>query len=303
MKKFCISDNIIVMDDDCFINKKLKKDDFFYVNKGKVIPSIITSNFIKINQEYSQENCDFYEKKVKNNKEEQGGDEFNYSKFLTFSFLLNVFNIPYNKTIFIPKFTHNAIPVNLGDVKEIYDLVLKSKFKYNTLDCLYRISGYIQFQMFILSYTFIKYNRRVNNIPNNFIQINNSISSNYDVALFCINKGSGEFSFLNFYKSKITMEYLFPTPTKYEIIDYSIINISFNTTYTMENKIKVYEKQLETILQKNNSFNINFYFILIHILINLLHQILLVSLYHLINIVEAQIYQGMLLLLDENLSC
>ena len=35
----------------------------------------------------------------------------------------------------------------------------------------------------------------------------------------------------------------------------------------MENKIKVYEKQLETILQKNNSFNINFYFILIHILI------------------------------------
>jgi hypothetical protein len=64
MKKFGISDNIIVMDDDCFINKKLKKDDFFYVNKGKVIPSIITSSFIKINQEYSQENRDFYEKKV-----------------------------------------------------------------------------------------------------------------------------------------------------------------------------------------------------------------------------------------------
>ena len=50
MKKFGISNNIIVMDDDCFINEKLEKSDFFYVNNGKVVPSIITSEFQRINK-------------------------------------------------------------------------------------------------------------------------------------------------------------------------------------------------------------------------------------------------------------
>ena len=162
MKKFGISDNIIIMDDDCFINKKLEKSDFFYVKNGKVYPLIITSNFMKINKKYIQEKCETYKKRVENNKEEQGGDDFFYSKFLTYSFLLNSLNISDNQNIFIPGFTHNAIPINLNDAKEIYQLTNESKYKYNTLDCLYRISGYIQFQTFILAYTFIKYNRKVN---------------------------------------------------------------------------------------------------------------------------------------------
>ena len=150
MKKFGISNNIIVMDDDCFINKKLEKSDFFYVNNGKVVPSIITSEFQRINKINVQENCDIYAKRVKNSREEQGRDDFFYTKFLTYSFILNLFNISETTNIFIPKFTHNAIPVNLNDVKEIYDLIYKSQYKFNTLDCLYRISGYIQFQIFIL---------------------------------------------------------------------------------------------------------------------------------------------------------
>ena len=48
MKKFGISDNIIAMDDDYFIGNKLEKKDFFYVKKGKVIPFITTSDFIKL---------------------------------------------------------------------------------------------------------------------------------------------------------------------------------------------------------------------------------------------------------------
>ena len=254
MKKFGISDNIIVMDDDCFINKKLEKSDFFYVNNRKVIPAIITSNFQRINKINVQENCDIYAKRVKNSREEQGRDDFFYTKFLTYSFILNLFNISETENIFIPKFTHNAIPVNLNDVKEIYDLIYHSQYRFNTLDCLYRISGYIQFQIFILSYTFLKYNRKVNNIPNNFIQLNNSITANYRTSLFCINKGPGTFNFLNFFKSKLTMEYLFPIPSKYEIVDYSIINISFNITYTMDKEIKNYENQIK-IFKKQFNFN------------------------------------------------
>ena len=265
MRKFGISDNIIIMDDDCFINKKLEKSDFFYVNKGKVYPLIVTSNFIKINKNDIQKKRDLYKKRVENIKEEQGRDDFFYSKYQTYSFLLDSFNISDNQNIFIPAFTHNAIPINLNDAKEIYNLIYNSIYKYNTLDCLFRISGYIQFQTFILAYTFIKYNRKVNNIPNIYIELNNSISVNYNAALFCINKGPGVFNFLNFYKSRLTLEYLFPTPTKYEIIDYSILNLSFNIVYTMQVEINQYEKQIIKLkVQKNYYLNL---FFLINILI------------------------------------
>ena len=267
MKNFGISDNIIVMDDDCFFNNKLKKTDFFHVQKGKVVPTIITSNFLKINHKYALDNYEFYEKRVKNNKEEQGDDEFNYSKFLTFEFILKTFNISLNESIFIPKFTHNAIPVNLNDVKEIYDLAYKSKHRYNTLDCLYRISGYLQFQMLILSYTFLRYHRKVKNIPNNFILINDSISTTYKLSLFCINKGPGEYTFLNFYKEKIALEYLFPNPSPYELVDYSIIDISYNITYTMEKKIKLNEKRINGMLDRKEVKFIFIYFVFFNILI------------------------------------
>ena len=265
MRKFGISDNIIIMDDDCFINKKLEKSDFFYVNKGKVYPLIVTSNFIKINKKDIQKKRDLFKKKVENNKEEQGRDDFLYSKYQTYSFLLDSFNISDNQNIFIPAFTHNAIPINLNDAKEIYNLIYNSIYKYNTLDCLFRISGYIQFQTFILAYTFIKHNRKVNHLSKIFIELNNSISVNYNSALFCINKGPGAFNFLNFYKSRLTLEYLFPTPTKYEIIDYSILNLSFNIVYTMQVEINQYEKQIIKLkVQKNYYLNL---FFLINILI------------------------------------
>ena len=103
----------------------------------------------------------------------------------------------------------------------------------------------------------------MNNIPNNFIQLNNSITGNYRTSLFCINKGPGKFNFLNFFKSKLAMEYLFPIPSKYEIVDYSIINISFNITYSMEEEIKNYEHQIKIFKEQ---FNFSF-LLLLNILI------------------------------------
>ena len=45
MERFNISQNFIVMDDDYFIGKQLNKSDFFYVENGKVVPSIIANKF------------------------------------------------------------------------------------------------------------------------------------------------------------------------------------------------------------------------------------------------------------------
>ena len=50
-----------------------------------------------------------------------------FSMFLTSSFLLDLFNISEKENNFIPKFTHNAIPIDLRDFKEIYKIIYNSK--------------------------------------------------------------------------------------------------------------------------------------------------------------------------------
>jgi len=254
MKKFGISDNIIVMDDDYFIGKKLKKKDFFHVVDGKVVPSIITSNFEKIDREFVKKNCEIYEPKAKYSKEEQNNDIFRYCKYLTYLFILDTFNISSNESIFLPKFTHNALPMNLNDIKDVYHLAYKSKYKFSTLNCLYRHYEYLQFQILVVSYIFIKYGRKVKNIPSDFIQLNDSISANFDFHLFCINKGAGNYPQINLYKEKIVMEYLFPNPTKYEIKDYSLTKLFINIIHTFEKKVKKYESDLSQMITKKEYY-------------------------------------------------
>ena len=267
MKKFGISDNIIVMDDDYFINKKLKKSDFFYVNKGKIFPFIVTSHFITIERDNVQKKRDFYEVKAKFSKEEQNSDVFNYQKYLTFLFILNIFNIPSGKNIYIPKFTHNAIPLNLHDIKEVYNLVYNSPYRNTTLNCQYRHYENLQFQILVTSFTFLKYSRRINDITFKFISMNDSISERYDTALFCINKIAGYYSYINLYKAKIMMEYLFPKPSKYEIIDYSLFNIILNVTRGMDKIIKSKKKKRSLKLKTEKHY---FFKILISIFLFLL---------------------------------
>ena len=277
MKNFGISDNIIVMDDDCFIGNKLEKTDFFYVKSGKVVPLIITSNFLKINRVDVERDCKLYEIKAKTSKQEQNNDIFNYSKYLTFLFILNLFNFSLNENIFIPKFTHNAIPVNLADIKDLYDLISNSEFKYSTLDCQYRHIESLQFQMLMISYTFIKYNKKVKDIPYKFSVIDNSIDMDNKYALFCINKNSGNYSYLNLYKAKIVMEYLFPFPSPYEIIDYSIKNLSFNVVHSMNNIIN----NLTNKINKNKLY-MHFYYFQLFLFLTIIFM-LVIKLYIKIN--------------------
>jgi hypothetical protein len=173
LKNFNITENIIIMDDDCFIGNKLQKSDFFYVENGKVLPLIVTSNFLQLDKKLISDNYKFYEREVKLNNEEQNDIVWQYCVYNTYSFIFDLFNISYNKYIFLPKHNHNAIPVNLKEINEIYDIIYKSKFKYPTLDCSYRHIKGIQFQIFIISYMFLKYNKKVNIILSNFIQLNN----------------------------------------------------------------------------------------------------------------------------------
>ena len=280
MKEFGISNNFIVMDDDYFIGKKINKSDFFYVENGKVVPSITTYHFIQIERKNVKKNYDYYKYKAKNSKEEQNDDIFNYSRYLTYLFILNIFNISINNPIYIPKFTHNAIPCNFKEIKEIYDFIYMSEYKSTTLDSLYRNIETLQFQTLFLSYIFIKYNRRVRDIKYKFIRINNSISEDYNFQLFCINKGPGNYSDLTYLKTKIAMEYLFPVQTPYEMIDYSFKNISFKTVYSMNKLLIDYDHELQLI--KIRAEVIYFKAIIILIMLLIFFKIYIYFKFHLI---------------------
>ena len=257
--KYGISNNFIIMDDDYFIGKSLNKNDFFYVEKGKVVPLIITSDFIMIDKESIKIQYDLLRKKAMESKEEQNKDIFDYCLSLTYLFIINTFN----ETLIVPKFTHNAIPVNLKELKEIYKLVLNSEYKSTTLDSLYRNINGLQFQTLVISYMFIKFNKKVKDLPCKYIDINRTVLANYNYSLFCINTGGGNYSLLNFHKAKIVMNYLFPVPTPYENIDYYISNVAFNVVHSMENSIKLYEENYKTISKKYELFHLEILLLLI----------------------------------------
>ena len=209
-------------------------------------------------------------KKIKLSKREQTLAFFEYSKYLTYLFIIKIFK----KSLFIPKFTHNAIPVNLNEIKEIYDLVFNSKYKSDTLYSTYRTIESLQFQTFVISYTFMKYNKKVKNISYKYISNKNSLFANYNYQLYCINTNGSPNSDLSFLKTKLIMEYLFPDATPYEIIDYSSLFSSFklvkslrkdnsnkkseellkNIALKLEEKIKIYKKKENNFILNNVIF-------------------------------------------------
>ena len=50
MKNFGMSENFILMDDDYFIGKPLKKSNFFYEENGQVFPSIVTRDYYELSK-------------------------------------------------------------------------------------------------------------------------------------------------------------------------------------------------------------------------------------------------------------
>ena len=263
MKNFGISNNFIIMDDDYFIGNYLKKNDLFYVEKGKVVPAIITSKFINIDYNSTQITYNMYKKRAREAKDEQNSDIFRYSIYSSYLFVLDLFN----RSLTIPRFSHNAIPANLKELEEIYHLVSKSKYNSTMLYSLYRHVESLQFQTLVISYTFIKYNKKVNDISYKFIRINNSVLPNYNYSLFCLNTADGIYPSLTFDKAKIVLEYLFPNPTPYEIIDNnSLIKLAFNYVQSIEIKIKNYEEKINKIKKQNIVFYLDTLILLIIIL-------------------------------------
>ena len=242
LREFGLSENFISMDDDYFIGQPMKKSDFFYVENKKVYPLIINSKFEVQTINTAKAECESHRKKMEKNKRVQTSNEFMYMVFRTYIFLIKYFDSP----IIVPYFTHNAIPVNTNDLKEVFDLVNKSEeFAEPTLYSLKRNPQSLQYQTTLIVYSFNKYRRRVNKINYNYIDGANTIQGNYNYPLFCINTGNNnDYSNFAFMKMKVSMEYLFPIPTKYEIYNPKVLAESaYSAAKTLKNDLKKLTEQ------------------------------------------------------------
>ena len=241
MKQFGLSDNFIYMDDDYFIGEPLQKSDFFYVEDNKVLPSIINTKYevhtnISASKEYNN-----LKRKIIKNQREQTSDKFMYSVYKSYLLLIEYFNRP----IVVPYFTHNAMPSNLNDIKEVYDFVNNSEYRNETLDAKYRHLETLQFQTSLIVYIFNKYKRKSNPIEYNYIDNAKTVYGNFKYPLFCINTGNNnDYSEISFSKTKLVIENLFPIPTKYEIYNYSIVpNTAYKVIKYLRNDLDEAKKQ------------------------------------------------------------
>jgi len=125
LEKYGLSKNFIYMDDKCFFGGNLNKQDLFYYDDEtkKVVPYITNNNF----QNKNKENIINKYNELFNKKDNLTSNDDAWSLSLLASEKLLIDN--YNISLINIEFRHSAIPLNIDDVKEMYDFII-SKYKY-----------------------------------------------------------------------------------------------------------------------------------------------------------------------------
>ena len=269
LSNFDVSDNIIYMDDDYFIGKPIKKSDFFYYDeeKKKVLPSIVSDQFKKLNKDYiNREYNKFFSRKDKINPHTPDG--WFLHTYIAYKLIFDNFPEP----IINGGFTHNALSLNIHFLKEIYDFI-KNKYEYSEiiLNSLERTVYDIQFQTFYNTYVLNAKKGKVHSIKRKFYdlsQMRKKISFDYD--LFVINtSGDKKYDNNDFQNLKNFLDNKFYIPTPYEIVNYK--------NGTINNTNNIIEKH------KKSHYNTHLIIILIIIFIAIITLILRLGFYNIIN--------------------
>jgi hypothetical protein len=219
LKDYGISNNFILMDDDYFIGRELNKWDFFYYDEKdkKVVPLIISKNYnyYKI-QNKELKKWIYYSSKMTCGERyiSHTPTGWKATKSRSLLFLEEQLGFP----IINAGFDHNAIPVNLDDMEEIYNLIyLKYKYSFITLNSITRTRYDLQYQTLYNSYALNKLKRKVKHINSKFYDVKNiqNITLGH-YGLFCINTGFNEYSKSDFIYLRKKLDELFPESTIYE---------------------------------------------------------------------------------------
>ena len=152
-------------------------------------------------------------------------------------------------------FTHNAISLNLNDIKEIYEFI-KNKCEYFNITLYSKIRPIFCLQSHTLfnSYLLNVKKRKVNIIPAYFYDLKDLLKEEYfalgklDVDLFVINT-SGDILYKkkDFYIEQKILEFKFNKPTPYEIVLYK------------NKKTSIYESEGENDSNETIKLKILFY--------------------------------------------
>ena len=171
MKRFGLSENFILMDDDYFIGKPLKKSNFFYEENGKVYPASVTGDYYELRKKNLETTLKPLLAKIGN----IGAHTPNGFTIMQKSSLLFLFDIfdeddkRYGQPLIEASFSHNAIPVKQSDIKEVYDLIIKLyPYADETLKAKIRHIRSLQPQTLFLSSPKNRYDRRVKFISSKF---------------------------------------------------------------------------------------------------------------------------------------
>ncbi len=246
MKKFNLSENFILMDDDYFIGKPINKSQFFYYDEEqkKVLPSIATDDISELNKdETMKEQSKLF--RTRNSIKPHSFKGWKLQQLSAHKLLLESFKPP----LINGDFSHNAIPLNLNDIKEIYDFIEKNyTYANETLFSTFRTLFGLQSQSLFNSYLLNVKKRKVNSIPYAYYDLGAVKNKNLDIELFVINtSGDREYTELQNKIAKILLEKKFNKPTPYEIV----LNITINETHQDLNITEYNNKRNEELNNDN----------------------------------------------------
>ena len=258
MTKFGLSENFILIDDDYFFGKPVKKSDFFYYDEKlkKVVPAVLTDDFSEM---VKSEVMNEYNKlwRRKNSIKPHAFNGWKISQLSAFKLLLEQYDMPF----IFAGFSHNAISLNVNDLKEIYELVVnKYENANNFLKSKIRTIYDLQPQSLFNAYNFNIKKRLVNSIPYQYYDVAFLDGKSLDIELFVLNtSGDRKYTAEQQKKAKNLLEKKFPLPTPFEditdFVDEKTQKKIDLSEYIKKNEYNILKKNFEEIEKKNKELS------------------------------------------------
>ena len=220
MKKFGLSENFILMDDDYFIARPLKKKRFFYEENGTVYPALITSDYYEMNKEKYENFIKFPPKTRDVNANSAKGFLIKQRRALLFMYKIFGDDDKRNgKKLIEPAFSHNAIPMKISDIEEIHNHIVNYYEYVNiTFFSKERTLFDLQMQTLYMAYVKNKYDRKVSKVSSDFYDLLKIRKVEHNTKdLFVINKSNRRYHLMHLRGEKKVLNYLFPEKTIYEL--------------------------------------------------------------------------------------